>query len=302
MFDYSALAALAAVVREGSFERAAATLHVTPSAVSQRIKLLEERLGRVLIHRGQPCTATREGLLLCRHVERVGLLEQSVQAALPAISDQHSAVTLRIAVNGDSLATWFVRALAAFDQSHKTQKTHKAHTLFDLVIDDQDYTADLLRSGSVLAAVTTESEPVQGCRVTALGGLEYVATASPAFVRKYFRNGITAAALQRAPCITYNQKDTLQSAWIEAVIGHALTVPRHWLPSSHAFIDASIAGLGWGMNPTDLVHDRIKAGRLVQLHEQTVVTPLYWQCARLNIPLLEKLTKVVQTCAAAQLR
>ena len=49
MLDYAALSALAAVIEEGSFERAALALHVTPSAVSQRIRLLEERSGSPLV-------------------------------------------------------------------------------------------------------------------------------------------------------------------------------------------------------------------------------------------------------------
>ena len=75
MLDYALLDALAAVVRHGSFDRAAGELNVTPSAVSQRVKLLEERVGSVLVKRGQPCVATTSGALLCRHTERVQLLE-----------------------------------------------------------------------------------------------------------------------------------------------------------------------------------------------------------------------------------
>ncbi|MFY9510716.1 MAG: LysR family transcriptional regulator, partial [Rubrivivax sp.] len=80
MFDYPLLAALAAVVREGSFERAAQALHLTPSAVSQRVKLLEERIGQVLVVRGQPCTATAAGRRLCHHVEQVAELEQQLRS------------------------------------------------------------------------------------------------------------------------------------------------------------------------------------------------------------------------------
>ena len=61
MLDYAALSALVSVVREGSFERAARALHVTPSAISQRIRLLEERVGCTLVVRGQPCRAIDVG-------------------------------------------------------------------------------------------------------------------------------------------------------------------------------------------------------------------------------------------------
>ena len=79
MLDYLGLAALAAVVREGSFERAARKLHVTPSAVSQRIKQLEERTGQVLVQRGTPCTGTEAGRRLCLHLEQVALLENALR-------------------------------------------------------------------------------------------------------------------------------------------------------------------------------------------------------------------------------
>ena len=65
MLDYTSLEALATVLHEGSFERAARRLHVTPSAVSQRVKQLEERLGQVLVQRGSPCTGTEAGQRLC---------------------------------------------------------------------------------------------------------------------------------------------------------------------------------------------------------------------------------------------
>ena len=54
MLDYPLLEAVAALDREGSFEGAARALHVTSSAISQRVKLLEERVGTPLVVRGGP--------------------------------------------------------------------------------------------------------------------------------------------------------------------------------------------------------------------------------------------------------
>ena len=118
MLDYASLAALAAVVREGSFERAARALHVTPSAISQRVRLLEERVGCALVVRGQPCQATDTGRRLCQHVDRVRLLEHELHAGLPTLDPTGEArVRLPVAVNADSLATWFAPAVAAFAAS-----------------------------------------------------------------------------------------------------------------------------------------------------------------------------------------
>src|ERR1700740_2830406 len=117
MLDYALLDALAAVVRHGSFERAANELNVTPSAVSQRVKLLEERVGSVLVKRGQPCTATPSGALLCRHTERVRLLEAELTGRMPSMpggARDEPWPTLRVAVNDDSVGTWFVDAVAQF--------------------------------------------------------------------------------------------------------------------------------------------------------------------------------------------
>jgi LysR family transcriptional regulator, chromosome initiation inhibitor len=293
VIDYSALRAITAVVQTGSFEKAAGILGVTPSAVSQRVKQLEERLGAVLIVRGAPCTATETGEWLCRHMENVGMLEGELLRQLPALappSEARRAVTLHIATNADSLATWFLTAIANF--------TKDAPYLLNVAIDDEDHTADWLQRGRVLAAVTSLEKPVQGCRRFSLGALRYRATASPDFVARHFPAGVTAEALLHAPSLVFNQKDRLQSRWIRQVLGHDLTAPAHWLPSTQGFIDASVAGIGWGMNPEHLVQAHLNEGRLVELSPQMPLDiPLYWQINRLAAERLADLTRAVTTTA-----
>ncbi|MFY7866347.1 LysR family transcriptional regulator ArgP [Roseateles sp.] len=291
MLDYSLLAALAAVVRERSFERAARALHVSPSAVSQRIKLLEQRLGQVLVVRGPPCEPTEAGRLLCRHVEQVGMLEQDLLTQMPALApDGMGRITLRLAVNADSLATWFVPAIAAFAASESA--------LLDLSLEDQAHTAERLRSGEVLAAVTDLAEAVQGCRSLPLGSMRYVATASPAFIQRYFPDGVTPQALAAAPCLCFNRQDRLQARWVEQHWAAAPAMPTHWLPSSQAFVDAACAGLGWGMNPAAAVAQDLAEGRLQLLRpDAALLLPLYWQTPRLALPMLERLTRAVLSAA-----
>ncbi|MBP2309900.1 ArgP/LysG family DNA-binding transcriptional regulator [Azospirillum melinis] len=286
MLDYPLLAALAAVIRTGSFERAARQLHVTPSAVSQRVKLLEERLGTVLVVRGQPCTGTAAGQRLCQHVEQVALLESELRGALPGLSPADGPVTLRIAVNADSLATWFVAAMAELPGC-----------LFDLVLDDQDHSAEWLRKGEVLAAVTASAVPVPGCNSHPLGALRYRATANPDYLRRHFPDGVTAECLATAPCLTFNRKDRLQAQWLRLVLGDhepVPTPPTHWLPSTHAFVDGALAGLGWGMNPDPLVADHLAAGRLVELVPgRPLDVPLHWQQSRIAGTALAELSRAV---------
>jgi LysR family transcriptional regulator (chromosome initiation inhibitor) len=292
MLDYALLAALAAVIRTGSFERAAQQLHVTPSAVSQRVKLLEERLGTILVVRGVPCTGTPAGQRLCQHVEQVSLLESELRHELPGIQHAGPPVTVRIAVNADSLATWFVTAMA------ETQDC-----LFDLVLDDQEHSADWLRRGEVLAAVTASAKPVQGCDSTPLGALRYIATASPAFVRRYLPEGLDDASLARAPRLTFNSKDRLQMQWTRQAFGTEIASPTHWLPSSQAFIDAALAGLGWGMNPERLIAGHLRDGRLVALvPDQPLDVPLFWQRSRIASSTLADITRAVLSTARAMLQ
>jgi LysR family transcriptional regulator (chromosome initiation inhibitor) len=298
MLDYPSLAAVAAVVREGSFERAARSLNVTPSAISQRVKQLEERLGSILIIRGQPCTATDSGRLLCSHMQHVGLLEQELRGQLPKLVQRGSddeRITLRVAVNADSLGTWFIGALAQFT-------THE-EALLDVALDDQEHTVEWLHSGEVLAAVTAHAKPVQGCNSVSLGRLRYAAVASPAFVRRYFSEGVTAATLAKAPCLRFNRKDHLQEQWARRVCRRNVEIPTHWFPSSQAFIDGSLAGIGWGMNPLALVREHLQSGSLVELVPgRALAVPLYWQHTRLQVPVLGRLTRAVVQAARGGLR
>ena len=274
MIDYSAAAAVAMIVRTGSFEKAARALNVTPSAISQRVKQLEERLGAVLIERGTPCRATDKGAWLCRHMELVGQLEHDLLEQLPELGDVASGpATVDIAVNADSLGTWFLPAVAAFAE--------RANVLLNIAVDDQDHTADWLRRGRVLAAVTAMAEPVSGCTVAALGQLRYAATASPQFIRRHFPAGMAADAMRRAPALTFNQKDSMQQDWLVANFAITSAPPTHWLPSTQGFVEACLLGLGWSLNPIDLVRVHIEAGRLVELIPgATTDIPLYWQVSR----------------------
>lgn len=295
MLDYAALSALAAVIREGSFERAAVALHVTPSAVSQRIRSLEERVGCALVVRGQPCRGTETGRRLCQHVDRVRLLEQELQGTLPALAPKGvTRVALPIAVNADSLATWFAPALAAFAAD--------APVLVELAVDDQDHTAEWLRSGAVLAAVTGTGRPAAGCNSRPLGAMRYLAAASPAFVSRYFAGGIGAGSLARAPSLVFNTKDDLQARWARRLCHRDVELPRHTVPSTHAFVTAAVAGMGWGLHPEALIASHLHDGSLVEMVPDSALdVSLYWQHARAASTLLDGLSRQVLAAAARAL-
>lgn len=298
MLDEALLTAVAAVAREGSFERAAQVLHITPSAVSQRVRLLEERLGAVLIVRGQPCSATEIGARICRHAELVSVLVSELRRELPMLprsSREAPHASLRIAVNADSLSTWFIQAMADFGREDAA--------LLNLTLADEENTAEWLRRGHVLGAVTSAGTAVQGCRIRRLGSLRYVATASPGFVQRWFETGVCADALTRAPSLLFDSNDRLQELWARRIVRRDVSLPVHRIPSTQAFVDASLAGVGWGMNPLSLIRPHLQTGALMELVPGSAVdVPLYWQATRLKVPVLERLTRSVVRAAAAALQ
>jgi LysR family transcriptional regulator (chromosome initiation inhibitor) len=79
---------------------------------------------------------------------------------------------------------------------------------------------------------------------------------------------------------------------VRETFGTALDAPTHWVPSTQGFLDATLAGLGWAMNPMPLGKEHLAAGRLMELvpgHHLDV--PLHWENARLGARLLDVLTR-----------
>lgn len=280
---------VAAVADEGTLDAASRRLRITPSAVSQRLKTLEQQLGRILIVRSKPARLTEAGEAVVRLARQIALLEHDALAGVGLDAESGvRRITVPLAVNADSLATWFLAPLARLSTSHDID--------FDLHRDDQNFTARLLESGTVMAAVTSESVPVAGCSVTPLGVLEYEAVAAPAFADRWFRGGATATALTEAPFVDFDRRDTLQHDWLRAqgVAQHG--VPRHYVPASHDYALAVELGLGWGMLP--LLQG---SEGLVRLGGPTLRVALYWQQWNLRSDLLDTIAAEVAAEARAVL-
>lgn len=287
---------LLAAVDEGTFDAAAAALHITPSAVSQRVKALEQRTGRVLLRRTKPVRATESGEVLVRFARQLARLELDTRTALGLTHDGEPAV-LPIAVNADSLATWFLPALGGLLDHERIS--------FELHREDQDHTTTLLREGRVMAAVTSSPDPVQGCSVRPLGRMRYLPAAHPAFVRRWMPDWPVTPLrelLGTVPVIVFDRRDDLQDAFARMVTGRDAGPLRHHVPASEAYVDAVLAGMGWGMLPTGQADAHLRTGRLVLLDPDRVVdVPLYWQQWKLDSPALAATTDAVIAAAAAAL-
>jgi LysR family transcriptional regulator (chromosome initiation inhibitor) len=280
--DLAQLRALRAAVDAGTLDGAARALHVTPSAVSQRLKALEQATGHVLLVRSRPVQVTGPGRAVLRLAREVDLL--AADAARELAPQPGERVVLPVAVNADSLATWLLPALAPLGDE----------VLLDLRRADQDDTPALLRDGTVVAAVTAAARPVPGCTSTPLGVLRYRPAAVPGFAARWFPDGPTPAALAVAPVVDFDRADDLQRGWLRRRTRGRADPPGHVVPSTEGFVLAVLAGLGWGLLSDLQLEDPALRGAVVLLDPDAVVdVPLHWQRWKVRSPSLERLTEVV---------
>ncbi|MBT2394900.1 LysR family transcriptional regulator ArgP [Streptomyces sp. ISL-100] len=285
---------LLAAVDEGTFDAAAAVLHVTPSAVSQRVKALEQRTGRVLLMRTKPVRPTESGQVVVRFARQLARLELDARAEL-GIADGQGPARLPIAVNADSLATWFLPALTRVPQDPPV--------CFELHREDEAHTTALLREGQVMAAVTSSPDPVAGCTVRRLGLARYLPVASPDFAARHL-TGSLERDLRDAPVIVFDRRDDLQDGFVRSLTndGTGAGRVRHYVPTSEGFCDAVAAGLGWGLVPEPQAAPLLRAGALTLLAPgHPVDIPLFWQQWKLDSPALAAVADAVAATAAEAL-
>jgi LysR family transcriptional regulator (chromosome initiation inhibitor) len=289
-WDLPQLRALAAVVDHGTLEAAATALHLTPSAVSQRLKALERSVGAVLLQRSRPVVPTEAGRPVLRLARQVAALAADADASLA--SGEHLP-EVRLAVNADSLATWTLPALAPVAD----------HVRITFLREDQDHTTELLRDGTAMAAITSQRTPVQGCTVEALGAMRYRPMASNGFVARWFAGGVTPEALAKAPVVVFDSRDHLQTDRLTEAGVAADAPPAHTVPASTQFSEAVQHGYGWGMLP-DLEH-RTWSGVDLASVPCSVLRPfdvaLFWQQWALHTSSLDAVATAVRAGAAASL-
>ncbi|MDE3724189.1 LysR family transcriptional regulator ArgP [Nocardiopsis sp. N85] len=290
-FQYEHLRTLTALVDEGTFEAAARHLHVTPSAVSQRVRAMEQAVGKVLVRRTTPVTTTPAGDVVLRHARQVLVLDEDALTELGAGDGNR---LLPVAVNADSLSTWFLEALATVAE--------ELGEVFEVHREDEEYTTSLLRSGTVMAAVTSTPEAVQGCTVEGLGTMRYLVVCTPGFARRHLGDPADPALLAQAPMVTFDRRDDLQDRFVRRALGGEPRGPRHYIPASQDFARAVHLGMGWGAVPEWQCREALATGELVPMApDHPVDVRLYWQRWNLRSPALDLLTDVVRRHAAARL-
>ena len=286
--------ALLAILDSGSFEQAAALLHVSPSAISQRIGAMEQALGAPLVIRGRPCRATAAGQHLVQFLRRSKLLEAEFLASRH--DDDARPVSVALAVNNDTLATWLLPELAPF--------LIDEHLLLDLTLDDQDHTYALLEQGQVVAGISTSPQAMRGCSAAALGVMRYRMVAAPPFAARWLPDGLTREAARRAPLMVFDRRDQLQAAFLQREFGLAPgSYPCHYVPASDPYVQAIRLGLGYGMLPEQQDGALLESGALLDVAPGRYSdVMLYWHSWRIQSPRLERLSAAVVDAARRCLR
>lgn len=295
MLDYKLIEALAMVIQEGGFERAARSLYLTQSAVSQRIRQLEERTGQVLLTRSSPPRPSAAGLQLIKHYHQVSLLEKNLSRELTEGIDDGPTV-LNIGVNADSLSLWFIKLVGPL--------LCNGDLLLDLRVDDQEQTHNFLRDGDVIGCISTEEKAMQGCRVEILGQMAYRMLGTPEFARQWFADGFTLAACRTAPAVVFNRKDNLHNRFFRQVFGRLPDkLPAHYVPSPEPFLEMIASGYSYGMVPDLQGESLLRGGDLVELVlDRPIFVDLYWHCWNLDSRHLTLLTETLVEGAEKQLK
>ncbi len=293
MLDSKHLQALAAVITEQSFEKAARALFLTQSAVSQRIRQLEEQVGQMLVVRSAPVRATPAGMAVLRHFRQLAVLEESLFEELaPQASEDF--VTATLAVNADSLDTWFLLAVRDI--------LAEKNVLLDLVADDQSVTHAYLRSGEVQGAITSTPASYQGLATHDLGDMEYLCVATPQFAARHCPDGFGRNEANRAPMVVFSHKDALQHEFLRQRFGEDVRPPVHVMPSNISFQGLILAGAAFGMVSRNLAAPFLEKGDLVDLAPgETLRVPHFYQCWTLQSSLSARISEIIVRTARAHL-
>lgn len=276
-----------AVAETGTLDAAAARLHVTPSAVSQRLKALETQLGAPVLHRTRPVELTAAGEAVVRFARQLELLSAELQADLEP-GGITGPVPVTIVVNADSLHTWALQPLAEL----------ASRAAIEVLREDEEHSLALLRSGAAAGAVTGDATPVPGCSVEPLGVMRYLGVCTPAFAEQWFADGVAAAELSLAPVVAFDRKDGLQRRCLRRLTRAEVSPPTHYVPASAEYAEAIGLGMGWGMVPEIECREQVRTGELVQLHERAVVdVALHWQQWRRGSALLRDIGRTLREAA-----
>ncbi|KQY11777.1 LysR family transcriptional regulator [Massilia sp. Root133] len=248
----SSLRAFEAAARHGSFKRAADELAVTPTAISHRIRALEDATGlKLFVRQVRQVSLTDAGAQLYP-VLREGF--DAIEAVLARLTRTNRRERVTVSATHAFTAKWLVPRVGRF---------HALHPDIDLQLHASDETVDFDAHGIDLA-VRYGNGPYPGLATEVMFADTYAPVVNPML-------GVRSVAdLQSVPLIHFDWKKTAAAnpTW-DAWFAHT---GLDWQPSrgqlrysdeGHA-IQAAVAGQGVALLSLALVADELAAGYLVQ--------------------------------------
>ncbi|MBI1175574.1 MAG: transcriptional regulator GcvA [Sideroxydans sp.] len=276
----NALRAFEAAARHLSFVRAAEELHVTPAAISQQIKLLEDHLGTALFRRGKKLALSDAAATVLPQISEA--LDQ-IERAMLRLQPGSNADTLVISAPPAFAARWLIPRLDDFQSRHPDIQLRLLATrrLVNFRVEDVDVAirfgsgdyADLVAERLMPEAIIPVAAPPLAANITSAEDL-----ARCNLLEDEWHIG--------------NRVFPDWGTWL-ATLGVNSANPlriRHFGDTNLA-IQAAVSGLGATLTWYSLVVDDLQAGRLVHLLNQLIPTSLgYYLVAPPNRVALNKVT------------
>jgi LysR family glycine cleavage system transcriptional activator len=262
------LVAFEAAARLQSFARAARELCITASAISHRIKLLEQHYGtQFFIRNKQNLALTHEGTVFLEAVLDALLILRSASSRLR----QGASQTIRINVSTALANKWLAHRLDGYYAKHGDARLEIRavyHTALNQLAD--------LRSGEVdLAIRYCRDADWRGFRKTKLLPVRIFPVCSPAYkVRHNLRTprDLANATLVRSPRESWEQ-------WFRiAGLKNAPAPTGTEFSDAGLLLSATIGGQGVALARDVLVEEDIAVGRLVRLFDRSMPSELAY-CA-----------------------
>ena len=98
--------------------------------------------------------------------------------------------------------------------------------------------------------------------------------------------------------MAWNRDDALQDMLLRKAFRRDVVRPVHYVPTAEGFGAVVRAGIGWGMYPEQLAAAALADGSFVRIADVYLDVPLFWQCWKLDSPMVKTLTDVVSSAAA----
>lgn len=281
MLDSKLLHTLATVIECQGFEKAAIQLGVTQSAVSQRIKQLEESLGQTLLVRSQPLEVTKIGRKLQQHFRQLSLLEEELMTHVRPASETAVHRSLLLACEPDSLASWLLPALQA---RMPRQGVHFLISTLPQALDDQ------ILEPRLCGWISNDGESLHGSEPVALGDMHYTLVCTRQFWQQHLSQ-TDSTDFGNLPAVILHGRPQRHQAFLRQWAGHEGSYPHSSAPTPESMLTLIRAGGGYGLLPAEFLarHDQHD----LHCQETPLKEPLFWHHWRIEPTLARQLGEVL---------